>query len=35
MRVLQIVQRKKIDKTEVVNTLMEILPELEYYQIGG
>ena len=35
MKVLQIVQLKKTDRTEVVNTLIEILPELEYYQIGG
>lgn len=26
---------KKTDRAEVVNTLLEILPELEYYQIGG
>ena len=29
------VQRKKTDRTEVVNTLIEILPELEYYQMCG
>lgn len=35
MKVLQMVQLKKTDRTEVVNTFIEILPELEYYQIDG
>ena len=26
---------KKNDRIQVVNTHIEILPELEYYQIGG